>query len=225
MSKILKTFTSFISTLLVFNVLNSQSSSIKTNYDSIFKTNSKLYYQLEKINTYNRIVKLLNYVDTIVIERLKNEFNYYYKGTLISDFEPISSNKYKPLTIEYSLSHGSTFLYARSLISPFESREIIFNYDRSNQDLSNLKLSNFKFDALNGRYEERKADGRKIIEGNYCQIDSTYSIMEEQFDPNTYESTFIEYKREKYPIKIGTWKYYNIKGLIIKEVEYKFCKI
>ncbi len=176
------------------------------------------------INTYNRLAKLFGYLDTISIIQIKNEFIYIYKDVPISDFKSSNSKKQTPITIGYRVSHGSTFLFTKSIISPIETREITYRHDLGNASIGFIKLSNYKFEVLNGRYEERNADGIKVMEGSYCQIDSIYSIIQEEFDPDTYESSLIEYKRIKYPIKIGVWKLYNDDGKIIKEEEFEFCE-
>ncbi|MBK9719751.1 MAG: hypothetical protein IPO85_19990 [Saprospiraceae bacterium] len=216
-------FTILLSILIIKSV-DCQSSPVIFNYDSILSNNSELYYKLTMINTYIRLAKLFGYFDTISIIQIKNEFIYLYKDVSISDFKSSNSNKQTPLTIDYSVSHGSTFLFTKSIISPIETREITYHHDLGNASIGFIKLSNYKFEVLNGRYEERKADGTKVMEGSYCQIDSIYSIIQEEFDPETYESTLIEYKRIKYPIKIGVWKLYNDDGKIIKKEEFEFCK-
>ena len=100
-------FTILLSILIIKSV-DCQSSPVMINYDSILSNNSELYYKLTMINTYNRLAKLFGYFDTISIIQIKNEFIYLYKDVPISDFKSSNSNKQTPLTIDYSVSHGST---------------------------------------------------------------------------------------------------------------------
>lgn len=186
--------------------------------DSIFKVNFALGRTLVTIDMYNKVNKILGYSDTIKVVRNNNEYDFYYKETLILDFR--FSIDEKPIMLEYSEHHEKELLFSSAMISPQERREIYFNWNRTDITKSIIKLSHYKKGVLNGKYSETRPDGSKIMEGNYCQIDSNYIEKIELIDPESYDSIIKEVKRDKFPVKEGKWNFYDTNGQVINQEEY-----
>ncbi len=222
---ILKSYRITFILIFLHCTVNSQKNSLTSlNLDSLADNNYKLYQSLRIINIYNYVIKTLDYSDTVTTEISNNNVTFYYRGNQITEFIGANLLEQKPLIIQCQFSHASTFLFAKANISLSEYRKILFYDDPGAVKSGYIKLINYNLDVLSGRYEERKPNGEKKVEGQYCQIDSIYTEIIEVMDPETYELQNEEHKRIKFPLKIGTWKYYDEYGKLLKEENYQFCR-
>jgi hypothetical protein len=195
----------------------------KTFADSVQSRNWNLGKELHAILVYNGAVKSFGLTDTIIILKKNNSFEYYYNNRCITHIHPTYPYKHKLISIQFSHSDDFTFMVSTTWRSKKESFEIIILDSQEYENDLVYKLINYTNEVVNGKYIEHSKSGQLLVEGQYCQKDSTYRDRIEYFNPENYKSIIKKPLRTKFAVKTGTWKYYSIEGTPLKEEVYEPC--
>ncbi len=75
-----------------------------------------------------------------------------------------------------------------------------------------------------GLFEEKQCNGTLITSGQYCQVDTFLRDTSIVFNPNTYEEEILITESYVHSKKTGTWKHYDLNGILEKEEVFGMCK-
>ncbi len=186
---------------------------------------------------FNSICKILKLDHWVTDERILADKGYYYNGKKVRyvDFMPKPNrvDAYRFYIPEMSIEiekktndHGALGKLEDNLTINFKASvshsdgrmdELYFNNGR-------IKLIQTFKRQLGGRYEERACDGRLLLDGQYCQIDSFHIDTAVYFNPETYEEVIKVTESDVYSKKSGVWRHYDNEGVLVKEEDFGICK-
>ncbi|MGB0839043.1 MAG: hypothetical protein ACPGXL_02825, partial [Chitinophagales bacterium] len=194
------------------------------------KITEPVYNPFMNFNAINDQLGLNNWLSQ---DDILEKTTYYLNGQLIGKPDNISKTNYRD---DYRFQTPNTVieLYTNTRIQGATSvKQIkrkwnyttVFAYDDGKKvKLSfvkdKLKREELKNGQRNGVYEERLCDGRLITIGQYTQVDTFYRDTVVTMNMETYEEQIQITEYKKAQKKCGRWKYYDTKGVLVKEEKY-----
>ncbi len=203
--------------ILSINIFSQEITLTKLYADSVKRYNWERGYELQAIVAYNKAVKAVGYVDTISLMRDVGLYQYWFHGVPMETFGVGRSNSVYPVSI-----HFGGVVMAEVRRTEEDSFEIFMHEEKPNED-PKIGLKNYKSGILYGRQWDQTLSGKILFTGGYAAIDSIYNDTLLVLDPDTYEDVKQIIPRTKFPVKCGSWKYYELNGNLLQEEKYVPC--
>lgn len=177
-----------------------------------------------EICAFNEMAKHYEFKDTIKYECIDNKIVCSYKGDVLQDWKYDPKFCGKKLMLKYGRfgSLGQGFLILASI--PIKNGQSqIYEVIQPKKEKGRIIFKEYKEEGVLpcGEYLEKNCDGKILVKGKYKLENKPSTYTYNWYDDEKKEHTVQNIDNNKTSVRKGTWKYYDEKGTLLFEENYK----